>query len=146
MKRRLDALKVNFRHRDKDLCEADRSRSLYSLHKPVKEVSIYPEYFSGDVHENFFKFKEKFLEALKANQVYERNKVQVLCKHLKCFAKETVTDDTHFTSINEAFEVLELVFGNTRDTWRAIVKDFQINCSKPDCWKKEASSSKSSNS
>ena len=48
-------------------------------------------------------------------------------------------DDTDINSIEEAFKILELAFGNTRDTWRAVVKEFEENCSKPDNWNKEAS-------
>ena len=69
IKRRLHVQKINFQNKGKDLHEADESRSLYSLHKPVKEVTVYPDDFSGDVCENLFKCKEKFLNALEANHV-----------------------------------------------------------------------------
>ena len=87
IKRRLDILKINFWHRDKDLHQADESRSLYSLHQPVRKITAYPEDFSGDICENFSNFKEKFLNTLEANHVCEKNKVQALHKHLKDFAK-----------------------------------------------------------
>ena len=37
--------------------------------KPVNEVAVYPDPFSGNPRENIFKFKEKFLDTLEANQV-----------------------------------------------------------------------------
>ena len=65
--------------------------------------------------------------------------MQVLLKNLRDFAEETIADNTDVSLIIEALEVLELVFGNTRDTGRAVVQDFQTDCSKPDDWNKEAS-------
>ena len=63
---------------------------------------------------------KKFLDALEANQVREKDKVEVLKKHLKGLAKKSIGDDTNITSMKEAFEILELAFSNTRDTWNAI--------------------------
>ena len=88
------------------------------------------------------KFKEKFLNALKANQIRERDKVEVLKKHLKGYPKESIGDDWDVTSITEAFRILEQTYGNTRDTWDAAVRDFEKKCNIPDIWEKEATAEK----
>ena len=40
-----------------DVEKADKDRALYLTHKPVKELAVYPEPFSGKVIENVYKFK-----------------------------------------------------------------------------------------
>ena len=91
-------------------------RSLYSLNKEVRETAVYPSAFSGQAGQNILKFKEKFLNALEANQIRERDKVEVLKKHLKGYPKESIGDDSDVTSITEAFQILEQTYGNTRGT------------------------------
>ena len=125
VKRKYDALIDLFRGKVKSIQEADKSQSLYSLNKPVKETAVYPATFSGRGSENIFKFKEKFLNALETNQVREQDKFEVLRKHLKGYAKESIDDDTDVTSLKEVFLILEKAYGNTRDTWDATVKDFE---------------------
>ena len=91
VKRKYDALMDLFHGKIKGIQEADKSRSLYSLNKPVKETAVYPAAFSGRGNENIFKFKDKFWNVLEANQVCERDKVEVLRKHLKGFTKKVLT-------------------------------------------------------
>ena len=43
---------------------------------------MFPEKFSGEIGENVFRFKVKFLQALLDSQVREKDKVEVLRKHL----------------------------------------------------------------
>ena len=66
-----------------DLKKADSERCLFTLSKPVKEVAVYPKAFGGTDGEDVYKFKEKMLEAITTNQIREKDKVEVLCKHLK---------------------------------------------------------------
>ena len=75
-----------------DLKEVDKARGLYSLSKTVKEVAVYPPPFGGAKGEDVYKFKEKFVEAVTANQIRERDKVEVLRKHLKSSAKQCIGD------------------------------------------------------
>ena len=74
-KRRFNSLNINFQSKVKDIQEADASRCLYSLTKLVREVAVYPVPFKGRANENIFKFKEKFFDALEANQVHEKDKI-----------------------------------------------------------------------
>ena len=64
---------------------------------------MYPDPFSGNSRENIFKFKEKFLDALEANQVQEKDKVHVLRGRLKDYPRDTIGNYTDVTSIKEAF-------------------------------------------
>ena len=132
VKRRLDALKKHLQDKITDLYDADKSRPLYSLQKLVQEVTIILDPFGGNAHENIFKFKAKFFDALEANQVREKGKVEVLRKHLYGFAKECISDDTDITSIKEAFKILEESYDNYRETWNAIMKEFKAKCEKPE--------------
>ena len=52
------------------------------------------------------------LDALKTNQIPERNKVKLLKKHLGRAPRECIEDDTSVKSINEAFTILIKVFGD----------------------------------
>ena len=65
-----------------DLITADKDRALYSLVKKVKNVAEYPPPFGGKPNKNIYAFKQKMLDALKTNQIPERNKVEILRKHL----------------------------------------------------------------
>lgn len=138
LERRLVTSKAFFHNREKDLKDADKSRSLYSLSKPVKEVTVYPSDFGGTIHENIFKFKEKFLDALESNQVREKGKVELLKKHLRGLARKSIGDDTNVNCIKQAFNILERTYGNTQDIWDSMMKDFERKFNRPDVWEKEA--------
>ena len=96
-----------------DLKKADSERCLFSLSKPVKELAIYPEPFSGKEGEDIFHFKEKMLEAIITNQIREKDKVEVLRKHLKGEAKEMI--GYHYEFLDKAFEALLKYFGLAED-------------------------------
>ena len=53
--------------------------------------------FGGAVGENVYKFRDKFLEAIAANQLREKDKVGVLRKHIKNDAKQVIGD--HFKTL-----------------------------------------------
>ena len=57
--------------------------------------------FGGEAHKNNYKFKPKFLNALVANQVREKDKVEVLRKCIYGFAKKCISDDTDVIDTEE---------------------------------------------
>ena len=122
-----------------DLEEADKSRALYLFHKPVKELSVYPAPFGGKANENVYKFKQKMIEAMESNQIAEKDKVEVLRKHLKGFPKESVSDDVNVKTVTEAFAILIKAFGNPSATWESILKEFSTKCSNPSGWQLKGS-------
>ena len=65
-----------------ELKDIDKEKALFSLSKSVKDLAPYPEPFRGKKGEDVYKFKVKFTEAVTANQVPEKHKVDVLRKHL----------------------------------------------------------------
>ena len=124
---KIDDLKSNFEELVKsflqiqiDVEKADKERSLYLSHKPVKELSVYPAPFGGKANENVYKFKQKMIEAMEANQIAEKDKIEVLRKHLKGFPKDSISDDVNVKNVTEAFEILIKAFGNPSATWEAI--------------------------
>ena len=108
-----------------DLIKADKDRSLYTLVKSVKEVAVYPAPYGGKPNENLYTFKQRMLDALASNQIPERDKIEVLRKHLKGAPRESISDDTAIKSIDEAFEILLEAFGNPQDTWVSIMNEFK---------------------
>ena len=66
-----------------DLITADKDRALYSLVKNVRNVAVYPPPFGGKPNKNIYTFKREMLDALEKNQIPERNKIEVIRKHLK---------------------------------------------------------------
>ena len=71
-------------------------------HKPVKEPAVYPEPFLGKLMENIYKFKQKIIKAMEGNQIAEKDKVEVLRKHLRGSPRESISDDVKVKNI-EAF-------------------------------------------
>ena len=74
------------------------------------------------------------LDALDSNQIPERDKVEVLRKHLKGAPRESVGDDASIKTIEEAFKTLLKAFGNPQETWTSIVKEFKMKCDNPKGW------------
>ena len=143
---KIDDLKSNFEELVKsflqiqiDVEKADKERSLYLSHKPVKELSVYPAPFGGKANENVYKFKQKMIEAMEANQIAEKDKIEVLRKHLKGFPKDSISDDVNVKNVTEAFEILIKAFGNPSATWESIQKDFLNKCSNPSGWQLKGS-------
>ena len=92
-----------------ELKAVDSKRGLFSLSKPVKELAVYPEPFNGNAGENVYKFRDKFTKALIANQIREKDRVELLRKYLKGRAKRAVGD--HYKSYKEAIDALVEHFG-----------------------------------
>ena len=95
----------------------DKSRGLFSaLNKNLSRENVeFPEKFSGEPGDNVFKFKEKFLQALLDSQVREKDKVEVLRKHLAGQAKILI--GSHYTDIDKAMQSLIEYFGNEKRIW-----------------------------
>ena len=68
----------------KNLELEDKSRGLYSLTNKnlARENVAFPEAFTGELGENVYQFKDKFLQAIQDSQVRDKDKVDVLRKHL----------------------------------------------------------------
>ena len=52
------------------------------------------------------------IEAIEENQIAEKDKIEVLRKHLKGFPKESISDDVKVKNIEQAFNILIKAFGN----------------------------------
>ena len=88
---------------------------LLSLSRTVKELAVYPEAFGGEKGENVYKFRDKMTEAITANQIREKDKVDVLRKHLRNTAKDMIGD--HYKTFQEAIDRLVDYFGLPKNTW-----------------------------
>ena len=103
----------------------DNTRGLFTaINKNIsRENVVFPENFSGEFGENVFKFKEKFLQALLDSQIREKDKVEVLRKHLSGHAKTLI--GSHYTSIDKALESLLSYFGNEKRIWKKCKERFE---------------------
>ena len=115
-----------------DLTTADISRQLFTLTKPVKEVAVYPAPFGGTPEENIYKFLDKMLEVLTANQIREKDRVDVLKKHLKGFPKNLINDAQK--TFEQAKTVLLDTYGSPHVTWKAKLESFKKKCNNPKGW------------
>ena len=129
----MDKLRTIFKSKKEDLTKADTERCLYSLCKGVKELAIYPDVFSGKESEDIFDFKEKMVDALRTNQIREKDKITVLRKYLKGEAKDMIGQ--HYEKFDDAMNALMDHFGLAQKTWEFKVKDFVNKCKKPDIWR-----------
>ena len=87
-----------------------------------RENVVFPGKFAGEPGDNVFKFKAKFLEALHDSQVREKDKVEVLRKHLTGNAKTLLGD--HYTDIEKAMQSLIEYFGNKNKIWSKCKNEF----------------------
>ena len=87
-----------------------------------RENVVFPDKFAGEPGDNVYKFKEKFLEALHDSQVREKDKVEVLQKHLTGNAKTLLGD--HYTDIEKAMQSLIEYFGNKNKIWSKCKNEF----------------------
>ena len=110
----VDALTVKI----ENLKLEDKSRGLFSGAKwnMPKESIVFPESFSGQPGENVFKFKQKFEQAIFDAQIRERDKVEVLRKHLTGGAKEIIGD--HHKDLDSAMDALMTNFGQASRIWK----------------------------
>merc|ERR1719318_1638464 len=122
----LKILKANLKTEDKERC-------LYSFSEPVQVPASYPPPFSGKPSEDFYKFKEKMLDALLTNQVREKDKVEVLRRNLTGNAKVFVGE--YCENINKAFEDLQELYGVPWKIWNYRLKSFFDKVNKPKVWK-----------
>ena len=95
----------------------DKKRGLFSaLNKNIsKDNIVYPEAFEGKPGENVFKFKQKFEQAIFDSQVREKDKVDVLRKHLTGEAKKLIGD--HHDDLTNALKALVDYFGQADRIW-----------------------------
>ena len=91
----------------------DKSRGLYSLTNKslARENIVFPEAFTGELGENVFKFKQKFLQAIQDSQVRDKDKVEILRKHLTGEAKKLI--GSHYADIEDALEALTSYYGDS---------------------------------
>ena len=122
------------------LTVANEERRLFALNKQVKDIVPYPEPFHGKPGENIFKFFEKMREALDSNQVPEKNRADVLRKHLGGGAKGLV-DDCHKT-LTEAEDSLIARYGSPKNIWNGYLETFKKKCSNPKAWSSLGSSAR----
>merc|ERR1711873_65538 len=108
-----------------DLITADKDRSLYSMVKGVKDIAVYPSTFGGKPNKNVYTFKQEMLDALATNQIPEKDKVKVLKKYLRGAPGDSIGNNSTVKTIDEAFAVLIRGFGNPREMWSSILKDFK---------------------
>ena len=117
-----------------DLTTADKDQALYSLVENIKDITVYPSPFGGKPNKNVYTFKQEMLDALKTNQIPEKDKVKVLKKYLKGAPRESVGEDSTVKSVDEAFAILIRAFGNPSDTWSSILNDFKKKCTNVKGW------------
>ena len=84
----------------------DDNRGLFTgINKNLsRENVVFPDKFAGEAGDNVYKFKEKFLVALHDSQVREKDKVEILRKHLTGKAKTLIGD--HYVDIEKAMQSL----------------------------------------
>ena len=76
-------------------------------------------------------FKQEMLEALKTNQIPEKDKVKVLKKYLR---GDSIGNYVTVKTIDKAFAILTRAFGNPRETWSSILNDFKKKCMNAKGW------------
>ena len=101
----------------------DKKRGLFSnIKKSIpKDDIVFPEAFRGIPGENVFRFKEKFMRAIFDSQVREKDKVEVLRKHLTGEAKKLIGD--HYLEVDSAMDALVSYFGQAERIWEKSKSD-----------------------
>ena len=106
-----EKIKSKFDTAKKEIEKLDSERGLYSNQKPMGEKLDYPK-FSGSVGEDYLKFHEKMVKALRYNQVAKADQVERLRKNLTGFALGLVPESTE--TIDKAFTTLKAAFGDPK--------------------------------
>ena len=103
----------------------DKSRGLYSITNKslVRENVVFPEAFTGELGENVYKFKTKFLQAIQDSQVRDKDKVEVLRKHLTGEAKKLI--GSHYVDIEDALKALTSYYGDPLKIWNKCLDKFK---------------------
>ena len=120
-----------------ELKDIDKEKALFSLSKYVKDLAPYPETFRGKKGDDVYKFKVKFTEAVTANQVPEKHKIDVLRKHLGGEALQNLGD--HYATFEDAMQALVKCFGQAQNIWDAKLDEFVTKCNKPEAWRRVGS-------
>ena len=91
--------------------EEDLKRQLYSLDTSNRGEQVKWPAFSGDVGEDFFKFKKDFIDAAKQNRTSTKNQITKLRENIKGYAKSLIP--ASITDIDKGLEILEHACGDT---------------------------------
>ena len=118
------------------LSTKDKELKLYSFSKSKKGIE-YPSKFSGTLGENVFRFIKQFKEALSADEVRTADEIRTLIKYLDGDAKSVIGE--HQTSLDDALEQLEAVYGVPRLIVEKYCKDYERNFGVFRKWGKEGS-------
>ena len=102
--------------------------------KGVKDIAVYPAPFGGKPNKNGYTFKQEMLDALKTNQIPEKDKVKVLKKYLRGAPGDSIGNNSTVKTIDEAFAILIQAFGNPREMWSSILNDFKKKCTNVKGW------------
>ena len=102
--------------------------------KGVKDIAVYPAPFGGKPNKNIYTFKQEMLDALKTNQIPEKDKVKVLKKYLRGAPGDSIGNNSTVKTIDEAFAILIQGFGNPRETWSSILNNFKKKCMNAKGW------------
>ena len=113
---------------------------MFSLSRTVKELAPYPPPFSGNAKDNVYRFTKKMKEAIEANQVREKDKVEVLRKYLTGDAKAIIGD--HYKTFKEAIDRLIETYGSSIKVWEGVKETFVKTCKEPKHWNKDGSKEK----
>jgi len=113
--------------------DEDMRRQLYSLDIGNRGEQIKWPVFSGELGEDFFKFKKDFLHAAKQNRTSARNQVSKLKEHVKGYARNLLPASV--VDIDKAFSTLEHAFG---DTMKVVTHRLE-NLTKVGAWPVEGS-------
>ena len=124
LKKNLEKVARNMKERLEDLATADTERRLFSLTKSVKS--------EGTPTENVYKFLDKMFDVFTANQISEKDRVDILKKYLKGFPK-TLINESHKT-FDQAKVVLLDTYGSPHATWKAKLDAFRKKCDNPKGW------------
>ena len=106
-----NTVKAAFDKVKSEIEEIDSSRELFTNHPIVGEKLEYPK-FSGASSEDYTKFNDKMVRALRQNKVSKSNQVERLRKCLSGFALGLVPESTE--TIDKAFATLKSAFGDPK--------------------------------
>ena len=106
-----ERIKLKFESEKKLIEDMDASRGLYTNYKPVGEKLDYPKY-SGASSEDYTKFYDRMVKALRHNKVAKADQVERLRKNLSGFALGLVPESTE--TVEKAFATLKAAFGDPK--------------------------------
>ena len=98
-------------------------QGVFSNHKPIGEKLDYPK-FSGATNEDYTKFYDKMVKALRHNKVGKADQVEKLRKYLSGFALNLVPESTE--TIEKAFATLKSAFGDPKKVLEDKMKKLKL--------------------